>query len=235
MSDVIYNIDRQSLSDKVYLYIKDLILSGELRGGERIPEERVARKFGVSRTPIREALKRLEEYGLIRIKPRSYAEVVDLDPSEAEDIALLRANLEVLAVELLAVRGTEEDYRELKRISDACSEFLAKGDIAGTFEMDSEFHMQIARRSRNRHLFEVFEKIDAKVQLLRLVLHLPTEDLSRFVSQHEGILESIHSHDREHAHRIMERHILDQLERYERHERELGERDESFLDSDEAT
>jgi DNA-binding GntR family transcriptional regulator len=67
-----YAIHRQSLSGQVYCYIKRLILSGEIRGGERIPEEKVAQQFGVSRTPIREALSRLEEYGLIQIKPRSY-------------------------------------------------------------------------------------------------------------------------------------------------------------------
>ncbi|MDO8944225.1 MAG: GntR family transcriptional regulator, partial [Desulfobacterales bacterium] len=82
-SNSTYEIHRQSLSEQVYHYIKRLILSGEIRGGEKIPEEKVAQRFGVSRTPIREALSRLEEYGLIQIKPRSYAEVVALEPHEA--------------------------------------------------------------------------------------------------------------------------------------------------------
>ena len=75
----IYAIQRQSLSEQVYHYIKRLILSGEIRGGEKIPEEKVAQQFGVSRTPIREALKRLEEYGLIRINREAMQRLLRLN------------------------------------------------------------------------------------------------------------------------------------------------------------
>ena len=83
-----------------------------LKGGKRIPEEKVAQQFGVSRTPIREALRRLEEYGIIRVKPRSYAEVVGLSPKEARHISIVRAELETLSVRLLTEIGTDEDFRQ---------------------------------------------------------------------------------------------------------------------------
>lgn len=215
MSDIMYDIDRNSLSDRVYYHIKDLILSGELRPGEKVSEEKIATRFGVSRTPIREALKRLEEYGLVRIKPRAYAEVVSLQPDEAEDVSNVRAALEVLAVELLAERGTEDDFDAIANLADQCDERLAADDIAGTFEKDSDFHLEIARRTRNPHLCEIFEKLDSKVQMLRLVLHLPHDRLRTFVHQHQGIVSALRQRDAEQAHLLMRRHILGQLEHYQ--------------------
>ena len=163
----VYAIQRQSLSEQVYHYIKRLILSGEISGGEKIPEEKVAQQFGVSRTPIREALKRLEEYGLIRIKPRSYATVVALEPQEAEQIACIRAQLEILSVGLLSECATDTDFRELEVLADECNRLIRAGDVGGLFEKDSLLHLEISRRTGNRHLFEIVEKLDAKVQLLR--------------------------------------------------------------------
>ncbi len=214
MERVSYDIDRMSLSDRVYFYIKELILSGELEGGERIPEERVASRFGLSRTPIREALRRLEEYGLVRIKPRSYAEVITLRPEEASDVAELRAAMETLAVRLLAERATEGDLAELRSLSDACDEAAAEGNVAEVFEHDSDFHLAIAQRSGNRHLYDLFEKLDAKIQLLRLVLHLPFERVKESVAQHRLLIEALEARDAEKAVAIMKSHILGQLEHY---------------------
>lgn len=206
-----YEIHRQSLSDQVYYYIKRLILSGEIRGGERIPEEKVARQFGVSRTPIREALSRLEEYGLIQIKPRSYAEVVTLEPQEASQLAIIRSQLETLAVSLLADCGTDEDFRELDLLAQECNALIAEGDIAATFEKDSLLHLEIFRRTGNRHLYEIYEKFDAKIQLLRLVLRVPLKKLKIYVKHHNEIINAMKRHDKELAIILMKDHIMNQL------------------------
>ncbi len=216
-TEIGYQIQRQSLSEQVYNYIKRLILSGELKGGQKIPEEKIAQQFGVSRTPIREALRRLDEYGLVYLKPRSYAVVVELASQEAEQVAQVRAQLEVLSARQLAEHGTQEDFTVLDQIASECEESLEAGDIAATFEKDSQLHLEIARRTGNRHLFELFEKIDAKMQLLRLVLHLPHEDLQRFIAQHQPLLRHMRAHNKEAAEAVMERHILEQLDYYQEH------------------
>ncbi len=215
-STATYAIHRQSLSDQAYAYIKRLILSGEIRGGERIPEERVAQQFGISRTPIREALSRLEEYGLIQIKPRSYAEVVALEPQEAGQLAVIRAQLETLAVSLLAECGTREDFRELELLTKECNALIAEGDIAGTFEKDSLLHLEMFRRTGNRHLYELYEKFDAKIQLLRLVLRVPLKKLRVYVKHHEGIIEAMKRRDTELAVSLMRQHIMNQLDDQEK-------------------
>jgi DNA-binding GntR family transcriptional regulator len=210
-STATYEIHRQSLSDQVYCYIKRLILAGGIRGGERIPEEKVAQQFGVSRTPIREALSRLEEYGLIQIKPRSYAEVVALEPHEAVQLAVIRSQLETLAVSLLADCGTEEDFRELDLLAKECNALIAEGDIATTFEKDSLLHLEIARRTGNRHLYEICEKLDAKIQLLRLVLSIPLEKLKVYVKHHDAIINAMKRRNKESAIALMKHHVMNQL------------------------
>lgn len=213
---VTYEIHRQSLSEQVYCYIKRLILSGEILGGERIPEEKVAKQFGVSRTPIREALSRLEEYGLIRIKPRSYAEVVALEPREAEQLAVIRSQLEILAVDLLTECGTQEDFGALELLAKECNGLIAEGDIAATFEKDSLLHLEIARRTGNRHLYDIYEKLDAKIQLLRLVLRLPLEKLIRYVRHHDDIIDAMRSRDKASAVTLMKHHVMNQLDDVEK-------------------
>jgi len=211
-----YEIHRQSLSEQVYCYIKRLILSGEIQGGQRIPEEKVAQQFGVSRTPIREALKRLEDYGLIQIKPRSYAVVVALAPQEAGQLAIIRSQLETLSVGLLTDCATEEDLRELDLLAQECNALIADGDIATTFEKDSLLHLEIARRTGNRHLYEIFEKLDAKIQLLRLVLRVPLAKLKLYVKHHDDIIGAMRRRDKELAISLMRHHIMNQLEDYEK-------------------
>jgi DNA-binding GntR family transcriptional regulator len=206
-----YEIHRQSLSDQVYHYIKRMILSGGIRGGEKIPEEKVAQQFGVSRTPIREALNRLEEYGLITIKPRSYAVVVALEPQEAGQLAIIRSQLETLAVSLLTDCGTDEDFRELDLLVQECNALIAEGDIATTFEKDSLLHLEIARRTGNRHLYEICEKLDAKVQLLRLILRIPLKKLKHYVKHHDEIINAMKRRDKESAVALMRHHIMNQL------------------------
>ncbi len=211
-----YEIHRQSLSEQVYFYIKRLILSGEIQGGQRIPEEKVAQQFGVSRTPIREALKRLEEYGLIQIKPRSYAVVVALEPQEAGQLAIIRAQLETLSVGLLTDCATEKDLKELDQLAQECNDLISGGDIATTFEKDSRLHLEIARRTGNRHLYEIFEKLDAKIQLLRLVLRVPLTKLKLYVRHHDDIISAMRRRDKELAISLMRHHIMNQLEDYEK-------------------
>jgi DNA-binding GntR family transcriptional regulator len=211
LDSVPFDIERQSLADRVYDHIKHLILSGQLPAGTRVPEKAIAEKFSLSRTPVREALRRLEDYGLVLIKPRSYAEVVGLAPEQAPAIAEMRHGLESLAISLLAQRGRQEDFDELRKLAAQCSEALESGDIARTFELDSEFHLEIARRTGNPYLYEFSERFDAKIQLLRLVLHFPKERLQHFIGHHTPLLDAAEKGDVEMVADLMRHHIMDQL------------------------
>jgi len=211
-----YKIDLNynGLSGQVYVYIKKMILSGEFDAGHKIHEEKVGQLFGVSRTPIREALKKLSEYGLVNLKPRSHAVVASLTKEEAIQLAHIRGQLETLSTKLLAEVGTNKDFDHLESIAHECDALIAEGDVAGSFEKDSMFHLEIAGRTKNTHLFEIIEKIDAKIQLSRLVIKLPIDRLQKSINQHISIVQALKSRDRDLSGLLMQHHILHQLSHF---------------------
>ena len=184
------DLNYNGLSGQVYIYIKKMILSGEFQAGHKIHEEKVGQLFGVSRTPIREALKKLSEYGLVTLKPRSNAVVSSLTNEEV---------------------GTDKDFNHLERIADECDALIAQKDIAAAFEKDSMFHLEIAGRTKNTHLFEIIEKLDAKIQLSRLVIKLPINRLEKAINQHKTIVQALRSRDRDLSEHLMKHHIIHQL------------------------
>ena len=199
--------ERSSLADQVYHDIKYLILSGELKGGNRIPEETLAEKFGVSRTPVREAVRRLDEFGLVRRKPRSYAEVISLSEAEADQVMSVRIELEALSIRLLATTATQKDVQALTDVAEKCYRALESGSVAETFEMDSFFHLEIAQRSGNVILAELMERLDAKVQLVRLMRCSTPKTINQNIHVHDKIIAAIASNDSTQAEALMREHI----------------------------
>ncbi len=208
------DLNYNGLSGQVYIYIKKMILSGEFQAGHKIHEEKVGQLFGVSRTPIREALKKLSEYGLVTLKPRSQAVVATLTKEEAVQLAHIRARLETLSTKLLADVGSNKDFDHLERIAEECDALIAEKDIAAAFEKDSMFHLEIAARTKNTHLFEIIERIDAKIQLSRLVIKLPIDRLQAAISQHNTIVQALKSRDRDLSEHLMKHHIMHQLSHF---------------------
>lgn len=199
--------NRSSLADQVYHDIKHLILSGKLQGGNRIPEESLAEQFGVSRTPVREAVRRLDEFGLVRLKPRSYAEVITLSEAEADQVMSVREELEGLAVRQLAEKASGQDMQVLTALAEKCYRSLDEGNVADTFESDSAFHLKIAELSENGILAELMERLDAKVQLVRLMRCTTPETINQNIHVHDKIIEAISVNDPKKAESILREHI----------------------------
>jgi DNA-binding GntR family transcriptional regulator len=111
-------LEKRSLSEQVYYRNKKMILNLEIKGGERISEEQIAKLFDISQTPIREALRRLEKYGLLKIMPRQYAEVIKVTPEDRDHIGKIRVLLDTLSVEECIHNATDEDYYRLEEIAN---------------------------------------------------------------------------------------------------------------------
>ena len=203
-------IEQRSIAQQVYDHVKHMILAGQLQAGQRILEEQIADQFGVSRTPVRKALKQLEAYGLIRYKNRSYVEVVSLsDDSEAGKIAQVRGEIEGLAARLLAERGvTEEDCRVLWRRVEETEQAAKGSDLAEVFEADSRLHLEIARRTRNEYLYDILERLDAKVQLCRVARCLTLDKVRGDVTAHCDIVGAVCAGDAAEALRLMQKHAV---------------------------
>jgi GntR family transcriptional regulator, rspAB operon transcriptional repressor len=201
-------ITRKSLSDQVYDHIKTMILSGELKGGERVPEAQLSELFGVSRTPLREALKKLSEYGLIYLKPRSYAEVAVISEEEAKQIAVVRLDLEILCAKLFSEQASSDKYDEISKISDECLAAADEEKKALAFEFDSLFHLTIAENCGNSILYEIYEKLDARVQLLRLNQSLDSENLKGYIKQHKRLIDAMKNREHRFISSILTAHIM---------------------------
>jgi len=204
-------IERLSISEQAYRHIKKLILSGELSGGERIPEKKVADLFKVSRTPIREAIRKLAEYGLVVIKPRSYAYVATIGTEEAEEISWVRLYLEKLSFRLFAASAGSSAYSSIYRIVEDCELANQRGDCAAAYEFDSALHLEIARETGNRELYAMLQRLDAKLQLLRLKQHLAKDSLAAYFSQHETLVRLLEKKDLAKIETLLEGHIMHDL------------------------
>ena len=158
----------RSLAEEAYCHIERMILSGKLKSGDKISEKDIAAGLGVSRTPIREALKMLEQYGVVEFKPRSYAKVASITREETIKLAEVRVEIEKLAARtLLADRGLFHPEALLAKVERSLQS-LDEDNLADAYLFDSAFHLEWARQSDNAILYDVVQRLDAKSQLVRI-------------------------------------------------------------------
>jgi len=208
LSESSITLERQSLVDQLASHIRGMILSQELKCGESIPEEKIAKLFGVSRTPIRETLRKLEKYGLVRINPRSRATVVEIAPEETNYIGEVRSVIETLAVRILAKKADPEDIRSLEEIARNCANAAKNGNSGESFEADSLFHLEIAKRSGNPYIYSILKDMDGKIQLIR-IMNSSLKVMRTDVQIHTLIIEAIANHDPKNASALMQKHVED--------------------------
>lgn len=204
-------IVQKSLSDQVYSLLKDQILSGELQGGTNISEELLAEQFGVSRTPIREAIRRLAEYGLLIITPRSHVSVYTVTEKEAADIAKVRVNLEMLAIDSIGEAAYQRSVEEIARHAADCQYAMSVGDRASVFEKDSLFHLALVRAADNSALYDICQRMDAKIQLLRIAQNLPEDELAYYINQHVQLMQLLKQGDKDSCKKLLYEHITHDL------------------------
>ena len=161
-------LDRPYISkiDLVTNGLKKAILTGEIKSGQKLSSEEICRVFGVSRAPVREALRRLESDGLVKIYPQQYVQVTHVDTSSLLELSQLRICLEELAFRLALPHLTPEVFQALRANVKAESE---EKDQVRLFNISLEFHFILVRLSGNRELLSVYTKIMEKFQrFLRL-------------------------------------------------------------------
>ena len=134
------------LRDVVFNTLRQAILRGELKPGERLMEIQLANKLGVSRTPIREAIRKLELEGLVLMIPRKGAEVAEITEKSLRDVLEVRRALEELSVQLACEKITKEEIRELERVAKEFQQVVKSSDITEIAEVDVSMILSIQRR-----------------------------------------------------------------------------------------
>ena len=198
------------LRDVVFKTLRQGILTGELKPGERLMEIHLANKLGVSRTPIREAIRKLELEGLVTMIPRRGAEVAQITEKSMKDVLEVRKVLDNLSVELACDRITEEE-KEL--LQNACVDFedaVKTGDFSMIAKTDVAFHDIIVAATRNIRLSQMVNNLAEQMYRYRFEYIKDSSQHSRLVQEHKEICSGIVNGDKEKALEAIEAHIDNQ-------------------------
>nr|WP_288555374.1 GntR family transcriptional regulator [uncultured Mediterraneibacter sp.] len=200
------------LRDVVFNTLRQAILRGELKPGERLMEIQLANKLGVSRTPIREAIRKLELEGLVLMIPRKGAEVAEITEKNMLDVLEVRRALEELAVKLACERITEEEIQELKEAADAFQKILSEKDITKIAEADEAFHDVIFKSTGNDRLIQLLNSLREQMYRYRLEYLKREEYHPQLLEEHQQIIDRITRKDQSEAAELIDRHIGNQVD-----------------------
>lgn len=212
------------LREVVFMTLRKQILRGELAPGERLMEISLANKLGVSRTPIREAIRMLEHEGLVVMIPRRGAHVAEITRQELNDVLEVRRSLEVLATSKACANMTDKDMRQLREAEEVFAIMVERkdADITALGEADEHFHDLIYKGTNNRRLIQILSNLREQMYRFR-VEYLKDKDVRQMlVREHDAIVKALEMRDTDEAVRLIALHIDNQ---YRAINKALDERD----------
>jgi len=200
------------LSASAYHELRSQILSGQYSHGEHLAEEEIAEALGISRTPVREALRRLAAEGLVEVTPNRGANVAQWSTEELREIFTLRAMLESYAVERAVVRATREDLIQLEIICERMEAVVAKPKSAKSYtaiaQVNRDFHGALAALADSPRLNALIESLTLVPVVLQTFRKYSPEALARSSRHHREILDAMKARDGAWASSVMRAHIL---------------------------
>ena len=200
-------IQSESLRDKVYGVLKQMIIYQEIPLGEKIDEDLLTKQLGVSRTPIRESLCRLESEGIVKIIPRRGAVSVKHSKKEIVDILQIREVLEGLAVRLATLQINESTLKGLRSLFTGFSESNIRDRVREYTQADHKFHNVIIENSQNLRLVKMANSLNDLVQMLRLRTVSLKGGAELSLLEHLDIIGAMEKKDAELAESLMQKHI----------------------------
>lgn len=196
------------LRDIVFETLREAILEGKLKPGERVMEVQLADQLGVSRTPVREAIRKLELEGLLEMVPRKGAYVADVSLDDVINVLEVRASLEGLAASLGASRRTNEDILKLEQKAEELLQCVREKDTKGMIKSDADFHDILLNTSRNTKLTSIVEGLRDQVHRFRVIYFTEYEEnANKLIAEHEEILKCLKEKNVIEAQRSAESHI----------------------------
>ena len=198
------------LRDVVFNTLRKAILRGELKPGERLMELQLANKLGVSRTPIREAIRKLELEGLVLMIPRKGAEVAQITEKNMQDVLEVRKALEELSVQLACERITAEQVEEMKMAAEDFRKVLKSGDVTKIAEADVKFHDIIFAATNNQRLITLLNNLREQMYRFRVEYLKQKECYPQLLEEHDKLIALISGGEVEEACELMGCHIDNQ-------------------------
>lgn len=198
------------LRDVVFNTLREAILKGELKPGERLMELQLAAKLGVSRTPIREAIRMLEQEGLAVTIPRKGAEVAKMTEKDMQDVLQIREALDELAANIACEQITKEQLEELIDAMHEFEESTQTGSIRRIAEVDVKFHDIIYQSTGNPKLVSMLNNLREQMYRYRVEYLKDAKNYPTLLKEHQEMVEGLRTKNKEKVTKVMQQHVKNQ-------------------------
>jgi DNA-binding GntR family transcriptional regulator len=201
-------IARRALHDEVVRRIRDLIVQGDLAPGERVPERELCERFGISRTPFREALKVLATEGLIDLQHHRGAVVSTVTAGDVDDMFQVMGVLEALAGELACRRASDAEITAIEQFHERMLERYRVHDLSSYFQFNQRIHEAIMQAAGNPVLINLCGTLSVRIRRARYMANLSQARWDQAVAEHEEILDALKARDGKRLGRLLRDHLL---------------------------
>ena len=205
-------IDRRPLHHELVDRLREMIIDGRLEPGQKIPEKALCERFGVSRTPLREAVKILASEGFVELTPHRGAKVVKLTLKDFEEALPIMGALDAVAGELACQNATEKEIAELAALTDRMTERFEAQDLQGYYKLNARIHALIMEMARNPTLTRSTRVLSERMRRARYELTMAPARWAQAVEEHQAMVDAIKKREGLRLGRIMKVHVIHKLQ-----------------------
>jgi DNA-binding GntR family transcriptional regulator len=205
------SIPRRSLHDELTERLRTLITRGDLAPGEKVPEKDLCKQFGVSRTPLREALKVLASEGIVTLRPNRGAMVTALTAEELEEVFPVMGALEALSGEIACKRITDREVQTIRKLHEAMVQHWKNGELQPYFRLNQRIHEAILEATRNETLKSIYRGLSGRILSARYIANMSPARWAKAVEEHDAILKALDARDSARLSKILKAHLANKL------------------------
>ena len=206
-------LHRSFMRDDVYQSLRHWIVNGVLKPGEKLRDKELAAHLGVSRTPVRESLRRLEDEGLVETSPNRWTRVALVSREDAESIYPIIQQLELLALSSAFHSLEDSHVSTMRQLNDRLSDALENGDAAKAADIDAQFHQVIIKTAGNAELAAILEHLKAKYHRIELAYFTSVKAMLASVEEHNQLVLALEKRDLDGARKALEKNWHASIER----------------------
>lgn len=198
---------KQTLADTAYEELLQKIFSLEFQEGEKLVEQQIIDLLGISRTPVREAIRRLAGDGLVDLTPGTFARVHTFSDKEKQDLGLVRLAIDTVAAPLVILNGSNRDFQNLISITTECQRAYDRGDIMERLKLDFKFHTTLVAISGNHELTDIQERLNKRGLLMQIQSYRKIGDSFCDLTGHLDIIQALNERNTEACITAMQKHL----------------------------
>ncbi len=212
MNQVTELTPRTTLHEELVGRLRDMIFSGELKGGDRVPEQKLCDMLGISRTPLREALKVLGNEGLLELLPNRGARVATLSEADIDEIFPVMGALEALSGELACARLSAAEFAEIRALHYQMALHYTRRELADYFRVNQQIHECILKAAANPTLEAQYNALAGRIRLARFRANMTDTRWDQAMREHEEMLAALDARDGKRLSEVLSRHLENKRE-----------------------